>query len=263
MIFNLSYGGGSGSVEDAYAVISVTYPAGSTCTCKKSNIEFTAENQSGKVMFAIPESGTWTVACTDGTNSDSEDVTVSQYGAHNVTLEYTHPAPTPTTGSIYAYGGYGAYNYEGGPSVPVIDTSATFSNLAPGTYLVVWVPSPNTGAKYANVTVTAGKTTSIDMTTGSSSQDGGDDEGGDEPTPSIRGTITAYYPGQGSSVYWSLLRDDEESATAIGGSSQTWSNLELGHNYSVLANAGSGTYYGRTTLTTERTSATITLTLFG
>jgi len=88
MIFNLINGGSSGSIDDAYAVVSVTYPEGSTCICTKSDIELRAPNTSGNVMFGLPEGGTWTISCRDGAQSASDTVTVSQYGVYSKTLTY-------------------------------------------------------------------------------------------------------------------------------------------------------------------------------
>ena len=44
-----------------YAVIGVTYPSGSVCTCTSGTLTLTAKDTSGKAMFIIPSAGTWTV----------------------------------------------------------------------------------------------------------------------------------------------------------------------------------------------------------
>ena len=70
------------------AYISVTYPSGSTCTCSKSGTILNAPDTTGACSFAIPSTGTWTVACTNGTLSISEDIAVSSYKTYNSTLDY-------------------------------------------------------------------------------------------------------------------------------------------------------------------------------
>lgn len=72
-----------------FAAISVTYPAGSVCTCTKGTKSYKAKNTSGLALFAVPEVGDWTVSCTDGTQTASTTVTVSAEGeAVNVKLAY-------------------------------------------------------------------------------------------------------------------------------------------------------------------------------
>lgn len=72
-----------------FAVIAVTYPAGSTCTCVNGAKTYTAKDTSGQWIFRIPSAGTWTVTATDGTNTKSQEViiTVEQQG-EKVTLAY-------------------------------------------------------------------------------------------------------------------------------------------------------------------------------
>ena len=70
------------------AYISVTYPSGSTCTCSKSETVLNAPDTTGACSFAIPSTGTWTVACTNGTLSVSENIAVSSYKTYNSTLDY-------------------------------------------------------------------------------------------------------------------------------------------------------------------------------
>ena len=72
-----------------FAVISVTYPAGSVCTCTKGTKTYKAKNTSGLALFAVPEVGDWTVSCTDGTQTASTTVTVTADGeAVNLKLAY-------------------------------------------------------------------------------------------------------------------------------------------------------------------------------
>lgn len=72
-----------------YAIISVTYPSGSTCTCTNGSMILTAKDTSGKALFVIPEAGTWTVKSVKGNNSASKTVSITAEGqVEAVTLSY-------------------------------------------------------------------------------------------------------------------------------------------------------------------------------
>lgn len=72
-----------------FAVIAVTYPAGSTCTCANGTKTYTAKDTSGQWIFRIPSAGTWTVTATDGTNTKSQVVSITaEQQAEKVTLAY-------------------------------------------------------------------------------------------------------------------------------------------------------------------------------
>lgn len=79
----VTVGGGSGGSGDVWALISVTYPVGSTCTATNGTTTLTAVDTSGQVAFGIPEPSstpeTWTVSCTDGSDSDSTTVDIEEY----------------------------------------------------------------------------------------------------------------------------------------------------------------------------------------
>lgn len=70
-------GGGSGKL---FAVISVTYPAGSICTCTKGSKVLKAKDTSGKALFNVPEAGEWLVECQteDGSKKKSQIVKISE-----------------------------------------------------------------------------------------------------------------------------------------------------------------------------------------
>ena len=74
------------------ATINVTYPAGSTCTCTNGSTVLNStseENTSGSCTFIVSNTGTWTVSCTDGTDTASKTVTISAEGqAETVELSY-------------------------------------------------------------------------------------------------------------------------------------------------------------------------------
>lgn len=85
MIGETNVGGGA----KAFALISVIYPTGSTCTCTDGTKTLTLKNTSGQGIFIIPYAATWTVAATDGTDSKSRSVEITSEGQSvSVTLAY-------------------------------------------------------------------------------------------------------------------------------------------------------------------------------
>ncbi len=85
MIHNMVIGGGSGKL---FAVIAVTYPEGSVCTCTNGAKTLTARDTSGKALFNVPP-GTWTVTATDGSKTKSVTVSITAEGqSESVTLTY-------------------------------------------------------------------------------------------------------------------------------------------------------------------------------
>lgn len=78
--------GGSGT---PFAVIGVTYPAGSTCTCTNGTKTLKAKNTSGTALFVIPSAATWTVTCTDDEDIASQEVSITTEGqTETVALSY-------------------------------------------------------------------------------------------------------------------------------------------------------------------------------
>ena len=77
------------TVAAVYAVISVTYPSGSTCTCANGSKTLTAKDTTGKALFVIPAAGTWTVKAVKGSQSASKAVKITAEGqVATVTLSY-------------------------------------------------------------------------------------------------------------------------------------------------------------------------------
>lgn len=73
----------------AFAVIGVTYPEGSTCTCSDGTKTLKLKDTSGQGIFLIPYAATWTVAATDGTNTKSESVEITSEGqSKSVSISY-------------------------------------------------------------------------------------------------------------------------------------------------------------------------------
>lgn len=68
------------TVAAVYAVIGVTYPAGSTVTCTNGSKTLRAQDTTGKAMFVIPSAGTWTVKAVKGSQSTSKAVSITAEG---------------------------------------------------------------------------------------------------------------------------------------------------------------------------------------
>ena len=76
----LCEGYGQGGVSEAYAVIAVTYPEGSTCSCSNGEKTFVAKDTSGRWLFLLPSGGEWTVSSTDGTDTAEKTVEITSDG---------------------------------------------------------------------------------------------------------------------------------------------------------------------------------------
>lgn len=71
------------------ATINITYPAGSTCTCSDGSTTLTGPDTGGTWACVVPNTGTWTVSCTNGTESTSENVSITTDGqSASVELSY-------------------------------------------------------------------------------------------------------------------------------------------------------------------------------
>ena len=71
------------------ATINVTYPAGSTCTATDGTTTLNAPDTSGTWVCVVPNAGTWTVTITDGSDSASTDVSITDNGqSKSVTIVY-------------------------------------------------------------------------------------------------------------------------------------------------------------------------------
>ena len=125
----------SGGVGKVYAVIGVTYPAGSTCTCTNGSKTLTAKDTTGKALFVIPSAGTWTVKAVKGSKSTSKAVSITAEGqVETITLIFelilfdSGDNTSVTGGWSYTITDVG-YN----------DTSVRGDNLTVGTTLY-WLP---------------------------------------------------------------------------------------------------------------------------
>ena len=78
-----------GSGAKTFAVISVTYPEGSICTCTNGTKTLTAKNTSGKALFNVTV-GEWIVTATNGKKTNSVTVSIMTEGQfESVTLKYS------------------------------------------------------------------------------------------------------------------------------------------------------------------------------
>lgn len=83
------------------ATINVTFPSGSTCTCKNGSTTLTATGT--PYAFPVPNAGTWEVKSTNGSETATQNVSISTSGQTvNVTLSYKPTASTsPKSGVSY------------------------------------------------------------------------------------------------------------------------------------------------------------------
>lgn len=79
-------GTGSGKL---FALIAVTFPKGSECTCTDGTKTFKAKSTEGKWLFSIPYEGKWTVTAKDGDELATKEVDITAEGQSvSVSLEY-------------------------------------------------------------------------------------------------------------------------------------------------------------------------------
>ena len=77
------------TVAAVYAVIRVTYPSGSTCTCTSGSTTLEAKDTTGTALFIITAKGTWTVKAVKGSQSASKAVSITADGqVATVTLAF-------------------------------------------------------------------------------------------------------------------------------------------------------------------------------
>lgn len=115
------------------ATITVTYPAGSTCTATYGSYTITAPNTTGSWTCTVPYSGDWTISCTNGTETESSTVSITTNGqSTSVTLSYLLP-----------------YFYENGNKTVTLQTKGTVTDS--GGYITVKTSSDGTGERYPEV----------------------------------------------------------------------------------------------------------------
>ena len=78
--------GGGGS--KVVASITVSYPAGSTCTCTLGSKVLTAKDTSGKWVFGLPSIGSWVVKITKDGSTKSQTVSVVEGDNKSITMSF-------------------------------------------------------------------------------------------------------------------------------------------------------------------------------
>lgn len=73
-----------------FITLSLTAPQGSTYTLTDGTTTYTGTSTGEAVTYYLPNTGTWTASCTDGTQSATETVSVTAYTAYTVDLSYVH-----------------------------------------------------------------------------------------------------------------------------------------------------------------------------
>lgn len=131
---------------DAYAVITVTYPAGSVCTCTDGSKTLKLKDTSGQGFFLIPYAATWTVKCYDGADYDSSPNKKSK----NVEI-------TAEGQSVSVTLNYGVYLFKEGRGqiTPFTSTNETNGTVSIGTNEIVLNYSSNSNGQVAVKTVNA------------------------------------------------------------------------------------------------------------
>lgn len=81
---------GGSDLINAFAIITVTYPAGSICTCTNGTVTLTAGSTSGIWAFGVPVGGEWTIECHDTAADERAEykIEVEQYGIYTCVLSY-------------------------------------------------------------------------------------------------------------------------------------------------------------------------------
>lgn len=112
------------------ATINVTYPAGSTCTATDGTTTLTAPDTTGAWACIVPNAGTWTMSCTDGTWTAVKIVTINTEG-EAVSVELLYQIVLYDAGDINAdvTGGYEATT---GGSATAGENSVTFNSWRSG-----------------------------------------------------------------------------------------------------------------------------------
>ena len=143
---------------DAYAVIAVTYPEGSICTCSNGSETLELDNTVGYGFFLVPEAGTWTVTCTDGTNTRTRNVGIAiERQIESVTLSYNLILFDSSVTSGWASKLYSSSYASAG----IVDGKLTVKNSASaysGALLYKEEPVSTSGYTNAKITVDSVKT---------------------------------------------------------------------------------------------------------
>lgn len=133
---------GSASGE-IYSIIAVTYPEGSVCTCTNGTKTLKAKDTSGTALFNVPSAGTWTVSCTDGTNTKAESIEITSVG-QVVSIELSYALYLYSKGNMHTDAGgnwstseYSRAGWGGFENISPKNTDEGL-NISPGTQICVF-----------------------------------------------------------------------------------------------------------------------------
>lgn len=159
------------------ATIKVTASRYGAINAMETNGEWTGGDAvlGTSATYTVPRIGTYTIAYVPQGGSVlyslveitalGQTVTVNaDNGTSQIDDGGSTPTPTGATGTITATArsGFGLFNISGDDVErdPIQGANATWSNLAPGLYSVIYV-NTTSGTQYRQVTVTAGETTTV------------------------------------------------------------------------------------------------------
>lgn len=92
--------GGGGTVSGAFAVLSVSFPVGSTCTLSKDSKIYRAPSNTNTALFAVPEAGDWTITIQDGGKQKTTTVPITEKGqVERIVIGYSTVLFEPGSGS--------------------------------------------------------------------------------------------------------------------------------------------------------------------
>ena len=153
MIGRSNTGGGSGKL---YAVIAVTYPEGSVCTCSNGAKTLKAKDTTGRALFVIPYAGTWTVKAVKGSDSASKTVSITAEGQVE-TVELAYEFVLYDNGMMQNGGVVKSIDHEStyGSNSAVVDDGFLYISVAHNLTLANGFRSVNaiSGGKYSTLKV--------------------------------------------------------------------------------------------------------------
>lgn len=80
--------GGQYTKTLSFITLTVTIPSGSTYTITDGATTITGTSAGSAITHYLPNTGTWTVSCTDGEHSASDTVSISEYMPYSIELTY-------------------------------------------------------------------------------------------------------------------------------------------------------------------------------
>lgn len=145
--------GGGGKL---FAIIAVTYPEGSVCTCSNGAKTLKAKDTTGRALFVIPYAGTWTVKAVKGSDSASKTVSITAEGQVE-TVELAYEFVLYDNGMMQNGGVVKSIDHEStyGSNSAVVDDGFLYISVAHNLTLANGFRSVNaiSGGKYSTLKV--------------------------------------------------------------------------------------------------------------